>query len=58
MLKLRLNNTDEHIAESEIEQMDLNGKVDTLRNAVCSKIKYLAKATGHEDLYRAPDLRD
>jgi uncharacterized protein involved in exopolysaccharide biosynthesis len=57
-LKLRLNNMDEQVAESEIDWTDLDDKVDTLRKAVCSKIKYLAKATGNEELYRAPDLRD
>ena len=57
-LKLRLNNMDERVAESEIDRMDLVDKVDTLRKAVCSKIKRLAKATGNEELYRAPDPRD
>ena len=57
-LKLRLNNMDERVAESEIDWMDLDDKVDTLRKAVCSKIKRLAKATGNEELYRAPDPGD
>ena len=57
-LILRLNNMDERVAESEIVWMDLDDKVDTLRKAVCSKIKRLAKATGNEELYRAPDPRD
>ena len=57
-LKLQLNNMDEQVAESEIDRMDLDKKVDTLRKAVCSKIKHLAKATGNEELYRAPDPRD
>ena len=57
-LELRLNNMDERVAESEIYRMDLDDKVDTLRKAVCSKIKRLAKATGNEELYRAPDPRD
>ena len=57
-LKLRLNNMDERVAESEIDRMDLDDKVDMLRKAVCSKIKCLAKATGNEELYRAPDPRD
>ena len=56
-LKLRLNNMDEQVAESEIDRMDLDKKVDTLRKAVCSKIKRLAKATGNEELYRAPNPR-
>ena len=56
-LKLRLNNMDERVAESEIDRMDLDDKLDTLRKAVCSKIKRLAKATGNEELYRAPDPR-
>ena len=56
-LKLRLNNMDERVAESEIDRMDLDDKVDTLRKAVCSKIKRLAKATGNEELYRALDPR-
>jgi len=56
-LKLRLNNMDEQVAESEIDRMDLDDKVDTLRKAICSKIKCLAKATGNEELYRAPDPR-
>ena len=56
-LKLRLNNMDEQVAESEIDRMDLDDKMDTLRKAVCSKIKCLAKATGNEELYRAPDPR-
>jgi len=46
---------DERIAESEIDQMELGDQVDTLRKAVLSKIKRLAKATGNEDLYRSPD---
>ena len=54
-LRLRLNNMDECVAESEIERMELGDRVDTLRKSVCSKIKRLAKATGNEDLYRSPD---
>ena len=50
-LKLRLNNMDEQVAESEIDQMDLEDMVDTLRKAVCSKIKHLAKATWNDELY-------
>jgi uncharacterized protein involved in exopolysaccharide biosynthesis len=57
-LKLKINDMDERVAESEIERMDLDDKVDTLRKAMCSKIKRLAKATRNEDLYRAPNLRD
>ena len=56
-LQLRLNNMDERVAESEIDRMELGDRVDTLRKAVCSKIKRLAKATGNEELYRAPDPR-
>ena len=54
-LRLRLNNMDERVAESEIDRMELGDRVDTLRKAVCSKIKRLAKVTGNEDLYRSPD---
>ena len=54
-LRLRLNNMDERIAESEIDWMELGDRVDTLCKAVCSKIKCLAKATGNEDLYRSPN---
>ena len=57
-LKLQLNNMDERAAKYEIDQMDLDDKVDTLRKAVCSKIKCLAKATGNEELYQAPNPRD
>ena len=56
-LKLRLNNMDDQVAESEIDRMDLDDKMDTLRKAIFSKIKRLAKATGNEELYRAPDPR-
>ena len=49
---------DERVAESEIDRMDLDDKVDTLQKAICSKIKRLAKATGNKELYRAPDPRD
>ena len=48
---------DERVAESEIDRMELGDRVDTLRKAVCSKIKRLAKAIGNEELYRAPDSR-
>jgi hypothetical protein len=54
-LRLCLNNMDERVAESEIDRMELGDWIDTLRKAVCSKIKRLAKATGNEDLYRSPD---
>ena len=54
-LRLRLNNMDERIAETEIDRMELGDRVDTLCKAVCSKIKRLAKATRNEDLYRSPD---
>ena len=56
--KLQLNNMDERVAESKIDRMDLDDKVDTLHKAVYSKIKRLAKATGNEELYRARDPRD
>ena len=46
------------MAESKIDRMDLDDKVDMLRKAACSKIKRLAKASGNEELYRAPDPRD
>ena len=48
---------DQRVAELEIDRMDLDDKMDTLCKAVCSRIKRLAKATGNEDLYRAPDPR-
>ena len=48
---------DEWVAESEIDWMDLDDKVDTLSKAVYSKIKHLEKATENEELYRAPDPR-
>jgi hypothetical protein len=54
-LWLRLNNMDERVAEMEIDRMELGDRVDTLRKALYSKIKRLAKATGNEDLYRSPD---
>ena len=54
-LRLCLNNMDERVAETEIDRMELGDRVDTLRKAVCSKIKRLAKAIGNEDLYRSPD---
>ena len=54
-LRLCLNNMDERVAETKIDRMELGDRVDTLRKAVCSKIKRLAKATGNEDLYRSPD---
>ena len=54
-LRLRLNNMDERVAEMEIDRMELGDRVDTLRKAVCSKIKRVAKVTGNEDLYRSPD---
>ena len=54
-IRLCLNNMDEHVAETEIDRMELGDRVDTLRKAICSKIKRLAKATGNEDLYRSPD---
>ena len=40
-LQLRLNNMDERVAEIEIDRMELGDRVDTLRKAVCSKIKRL-----------------
>jgi hypothetical protein len=54
-LRLSLNSMDERVAKSEIDQMELGDRVDTLRKAVCSKIKRLVKATGNEDLYQSPD---
>ena len=54
-LRLRLNNMDERVVKTEIDQMELGDRVETLRKAVCSKIKCLAKETGNEDLYRSPD---
>ena len=54
-LWLRLNNMDDHVAETEIDRKELGDRVDTLRKAVCSKIKCPAKAIENEDLYRSPD---
>jgi hypothetical protein len=58
VLNLKLNNMDERVVESEIKRMDLDDKVDTLRKAVCSKIKRPAKATRNKDLSKALDPRD
>ena len=54
-LWLCLNNMDECVAETEIDRMELRDRVDTLRKAICSKIKRLEKATRNEDLYRSSD---
>jgi len=48
---------DERVAELEIDRMDLDDKMYTMCKAICSKIKSLAKATGNEELYRAPNPR-
>ena len=48
---------DERVAELEIDRMDLDDKMYTMCKAICSKIKRLAKATGNEELYRAPNPR-
>ena len=56
-LKLCLNNMNERMAESEMDCMDLDDKMDTHCKVVCSKIKCLAKATGNKELYRAPNPR-
>ena len=45
---------DERVAETKIDRMELGDRVDTLRKAVCSKIKRFANATG-KDLYRSLD---
>ena len=50
-----LKSRQQRVAETEIVRMELGDRVDTLRKAVCSKIKRLAKAIGNEDLYRSPD---
>ena len=54
-LQLCLNNMAECVAVFEIDRMELRDRVDTLRKAICSKIKCLEKATRNEDLYRSPD---
>ena len=56
-LRLRLNNMDECVAEPETDRMELGDRVDNLHKAVCFKIKWLAKATGNEDLYRFLDSK-
>ena len=56
-LLLCLNNMDERVAESKIDQIELGDRVDTLHKAVCSKIKRLVQVTGNEDLYRSLDLK-
>ena len=48
---------DEHVAESEIEHMDLDNKVDNHCNVVCSKMKHGAKATENEGFYNPLDPR-
>jgi hypothetical protein len=35
--------------------METDDKVEVIRKAVTSKVKRLAKATGNEHLYRAPE---
>jgi len=46
---------DERVAETEIDRMELGDRVDTLRKAVCSKVKRIAKVTGNKDIYRSSD---
>ena len=52
-VKLRINNMDERVAESEIDRMDLDDKMDMLRKAICSKIngeRGALPSPGPEDL--------
>lgn len=53
-LHLRLNNMDEHVAETLVEMMELEDKVDVLHKAMTSKVKRLAKVTGNEHLHGSP----
>ena len=50
-LKLKFNNMDERVAETQIESMDVEDKVEVLRKAMTSKVKRLYKATGFAHLY-------
>jgi hypothetical protein len=57
-LKIRLNNMDERVAETQIESMEVEDKMEILRKALISKIKCLYRATENMHLYKAENKYD
>ena len=53
MLRIRLNNMDERVAETQIESMEVEDKMEILRKALVSKMKHLYRATDNMHLYKA-----
>lgn len=53
-LKNKYNSLEEHVAEGELWQMDVEDKVDVVRKGVCRKIKRITEATGCPHLYNTP----
>ena len=53
-LKLSLLRLEERCAEGELWKWEINDKIEILRKSLTSKLRRLAKATGHEDIYDPP----
>jgi len=53
-LRAKLQNLEERCAEGELWQMEINDKIDVLRKGLTVKVRCLAKAMGHPELYDAP----
>jgi hypothetical protein len=57
MLRIRLNNMDERVVETQIESMDVEDKMEILRKALVSKMKRLYRATDNMHLYKAENKK-
>jgi hypothetical protein len=57
MLRIRLNNMDERVAETQIESMEVEDKVEILRKALVSKMKRLYRAADNMHLYKAENKK-
>jgi len=53
-LKAKFQNLEEHCAENELGRMETDDKINILRKGLSSKVRRLADATRHADLYDPP----
>ena len=53
-LRAKLQNLEERCAEGELWRMDINDKIDVLRKGLSAKVRRLAEAMGHPELYDPP----
>lgn len=53
-MKKKYYNLEEHVAEGELWQMDIDDKINIIHKGLCGKIMFITEAMARPDIYEPP----